>query len=192
MPKKTFYNLSDDKRKLIEDVLRDEFSRKPYQDCNVKAIVDRLSIARGSFYQYFDDLRDCYFYILDKDTQDIHLLFMSILRENNNAIFKSLNDFGKRVCDVIFSKDKYNIYKFRYLYWNNDLNDSWEDAKNEYYKIFRDDSDSSSQEIIHFVKAVIHSLIERNFKEEWSKEVFLEKYTLHIHWLKKGLENEDF
>ena len=66
MPKQTFYNLSEDKRNLIDEVLKDEFSTKPFKDCNVKNIVERLSIARGSFYQYFDDLMDSYFYILDK------------------------------------------------------------------------------------------------------------------------------
>ena len=50
MPKQTFYNLSEDKRNLIDEVLKDEFSTKPYKDCNVKNIVERLSIARGSFY----------------------------------------------------------------------------------------------------------------------------------------------
>ena len=38
MPKQTFYNLSEDKRKLIDEVLKDEFSTKPYKDCNVKNI----------------------------------------------------------------------------------------------------------------------------------------------------------
>ena len=192
MPKQTFYNLSEDKRNLIEEVLKNEFSKKPYKDCNVKNIVERLSIARGSFYQYFEDLKDCYFYILDKETKDVHLLFMSVLRQNNNDVLKALDVFGDEVCDLIFEDGEYDLYKFRYLYWNSDLVDGWKATKKEYYEIFHDNSDGMKLELVYFMKAIVHSLIERNFKENWSRDVFLKKYKLHINWLKKGVEDEDF
>ena len=47
------------------------------------------------------------------------------------------------------------------------------------------------QELVYFMKAIVHSLIERNFKEEWTRDVFIEKYRLHINRLKKGVEHED-
>ncbi|MDU5224087.1 MAG: TetR/AcrR family transcriptional regulator [Finegoldia magna] len=191
MPKQTFYNLSEDKRNLIDEVLKDEFSTKPYKDCNVKNIVERLSIARGSFYQYFDDLMDSYFYILDKETKDVHLLFMSVLKKNNNDVSVALDAFGDEVCDVIFEDSEYNLYKFRYLYWNSELEYGWRATKNEYYEIFHDNSDCMKQELVYFMKAIVHSLIERNFKEEWSRDIFIEKYNLHINWLKRGVENEN-
>ena len=191
MPKQTFYNLSEDKKNLIDKVLKDEFSSNPFKDCNVKNIVDRLSIARGSFYQYFDDLKDSYFYILDKETKDVHLLFMSVLRQNNNDVLKALDVFGDKVCDLIFEDGEYNLYKFRYLYWNSELEDGWKAKKNEYYAIFHNDKSSIDHELIYFMKAIVHGLIERNFKEEWSRDVFIEKYNLHINWLKRGVENEN-
>ena len=191
MPKQTFYNLSEDKKNLIDKVLKDEFSSKPFKDCNVKNIVDRLSIARGSFYQYFDDLKDSYFYILDKETKDVHLLFMSVLRQNNNDVLKALDVFGDKVCDLIFEDGEYNLYKFRYLYWNSELEDGWKAKKKEYYAIFHNDKSSIDHELIYFMKSIVHGLIERNFKEEWSRDVFIEKYNLHINWLKRGVENEN-
>ena len=191
MPKQTFYNLSEDKRKLIDEVLKDEFSTKPFKDCNVKNIVERLSIARGSFYQYFHDLMDSYFYILDKETKDVHLLFMSVLKKNNNDVSRALDAFGDEVCDVIFEDGEYNLYKFRYLYWNSELEDGWKAKKKEYYAIFHNDKSSIDHELIYFMKAIVHGLIERNFKEEWSRDVFIEKYNLHINWLKRGVENEN-
>lgn len=191
MPKQTFYNLSEEKKNLIDKVLKDEFSSKPFKDCNVKNIVDRLSIARGSFYQYFDDLKDSYFYILDKETKDVHFLFMSVLRQNNNDVLKALDVFGDEVCDLIFEDGEYNLYKFRYLYWNSELEDGWKAKKKEYYAIFHNDKSSIDHELIYFMKAIVHGLIERNFKEEWSRDVFIEKYNLHINWLKRGVENEN-
>ncbi|WP_049944401.1 TetR/AcrR family transcriptional regulator [Anaerococcus provencensis] len=56
MAKDTFYNLEEEKRAKITEVLISEFSQKPFADVSVKTIVERLGIARGSFYQYFEDL----------------------------------------------------------------------------------------------------------------------------------------
>lgn len=66
MPKETFFNLDEKKKENILEVLVDEFSAKPFKDVTVKSIVDRLKIAKGSFYQYFEDLEDSYFYILNQ------------------------------------------------------------------------------------------------------------------------------
>ena len=191
MPSETFYNLSEDKKDRIIESLKKTFAKKSIFEASVKEIVDDLNIARGSFYQYFDDLMDSYFYILDKETKDVHLLFMSVLKKNNNDVSVALDAFGDEVCDVIFADGEYNLYKFRYLYWNSELEDGWRATKNEYYEIFHDNSDCMKQELVYFMKAIIHSLIERNFKEEWSRDVFIEKYRLHINWLKKGVEHED-
>lgn len=55
LAKDTFYNLEEEKRAKITEVLISEFSQKPFADVSVKTIVERLGIARGSFYQYFED-----------------------------------------------------------------------------------------------------------------------------------------
>lgn len=57
MAKDTFYNLNEEKQDRIFKVLKDEFESKPFNEVTVKSIVEKLSIARGSFYQYFTTLR---------------------------------------------------------------------------------------------------------------------------------------
>ena len=47
------------------------------------------------------------------------------------------------------------------------------------------------QEKTYFFRAVVHSLMERNFREEWNKDTFVEKYKLHIKWIEEGIINED-
>ena len=42
-------------------------------------------------------------------------------------------------------------------------------------------------EKIYFFRAIVHSLIERNFREEWDKLTFIEKYKIHIEWIKEGI-----
>jgi AcrR family transcriptional regulator len=65
MPKDTFWNLPDDKRKLIIDIAIDEFAGHDYRAASLSRIVRRAGIAKGSFYQYFDDKRDLYLYLID-------------------------------------------------------------------------------------------------------------------------------
>ncbi|MCB0240988.1 MAG: TetR/AcrR family transcriptional regulator, partial [Anaerolineae bacterium] len=64
MPKETFFNLPDDKRSLICDVAIEEFTEYLYDQASVNRIVAKAGIAKGSFYQYFEDKKDLYMYVL--------------------------------------------------------------------------------------------------------------------------------
>jgi AcrR family transcriptional regulator len=63
MPKQTFFNLSDEKRESILGAAVAEFAEKGYKAASVSAIVAAAKIAKGSFYQYFEDKDDLYAYI---------------------------------------------------------------------------------------------------------------------------------
>ena len=65
MPKDTFLNLPDEKRQAILDVAIDEFSSKDFNAVSITHLVDRAGIAKGSFYQYFEDKRDLYLYLME-------------------------------------------------------------------------------------------------------------------------------
>lgn len=60
MPKKTFYNLPEEKRNKIIEAAKEEFSRVPIHEASIKNIVENSGIARGSFYQYFDSKEDLF------------------------------------------------------------------------------------------------------------------------------------
>ena len=189
MPKEVFFNLSDEKRDKITSVLRDEFRSKPFYKVNVKDIVEKAGIARGSFYQYFENLEDAYFTILNKETVDVHELFMKKFLLKCKDIIVALEEYATEIADILFDEDNYMIYKNRYLYWNEDLNCSWMSSHKSFDKSFSQMSDSKliDLEKIYFVKSVIHSLIERLFREGWSKEEFIEKYLKHLNYLDKGV-----
>jgi AcrR family transcriptional regulator len=65
MPKPTFYNLPDDKRTLIEDIAIDEFGERGFEGASISAMVARAGIAKGSFYQYFEDKHDLFMHLVD-------------------------------------------------------------------------------------------------------------------------------
>lgn len=65
MPKETFYNLPEDKRNRIIDAAIDEFATHPFHKARVTAIAEQAGIAMGSFYQYFEDKKDLYKYLME-------------------------------------------------------------------------------------------------------------------------------
>ena len=65
MPKKTFFNLPQEKRGMIEQAALDEFAEHGFDNSNMNRIVAQSKIAKGSFYQYFEDKKDLYFHLID-------------------------------------------------------------------------------------------------------------------------------
>ncbi len=63
MPKDTFFNLPDDKRALICKVAIQEFGENPFDQASVNRMVANAGIAKGSFYQYFEDKADLFLYV---------------------------------------------------------------------------------------------------------------------------------
>ncbi|HOB91853.1 MAG: TetR/AcrR family transcriptional regulator [Bacillota bacterium] len=64
MPKATFFNLPKEKQKRIIDAAIDEFAARPFHQARVTAIADQAGIPAGSFYQYFEDKKDLYKYLI--------------------------------------------------------------------------------------------------------------------------------
>ena len=64
MPKETFFNLPEDKRQRIIDLSLAEFAQNDYDTASISRIVAQAGIAKGSFYQYFENKEDLYTYLL--------------------------------------------------------------------------------------------------------------------------------
>ena len=64
MPKETFFNLPEDKRQQIIELSLAEFAENDYDTASISRIVAQAGIAKGSFYQYFENKEDLYTYLL--------------------------------------------------------------------------------------------------------------------------------
>lgn len=64
MPKTTFFNLSAARRMRIENAAIDEFAENGLRSAVLNNIVSKAGIAKGSFYQYFENIEDLYQHIL--------------------------------------------------------------------------------------------------------------------------------
>lgn len=66
MPKQTFYNLEEKKRLAILEAALEEFSKHPYNEASINTIVEKSNISKGSLYQYFEDKKDLYLYLIER------------------------------------------------------------------------------------------------------------------------------
>jgi len=69
MPTETFFNLPEGKRRAILDIAIEEFAENEYNSASISHIVAQAGIAKGSFYQYFENKEDLYRYLLTLGSQ---------------------------------------------------------------------------------------------------------------------------
>lgn len=97
MPKPTFLNLSKEKQDCLINAAKKEFSRVPFYEASIANIIKDAGIPRGSFYQYFDDKEDIFYFLLDEDSKRVYELFISIIKINNGDLFESFVDWFKSI-----------------------------------------------------------------------------------------------
>lgn len=106
MPNQTFFNLPKEKRELLIQSAKKEFSRVPLSEASIANIIKSAGIPRGSFYQYFEDKEDVFYYLLMKHAEEKRKEFAVIMNQNKGDLFATIIDAFE-----IIIKDEVN-YKF--------------------------------------------------------------------------------
>jgi len=89
LPTNTFFNLTEKKKNRVINAAIDEFSEKGYTKASITNIVNKAEIAKGSYYQYFEDKTDLYRYVLKKAVQKKLKYVKKELKDyNGNDFFK--------------------------------------------------------------------------------------------------------
>ena len=81
IPKETFYNLPEGKQQLLEKMAIREFAAFGYDKASINRFVDKCQIAKGSFYQYFEDKKDLFLYLITR-VNEKKLKFLSPVFQN--------------------------------------------------------------------------------------------------------------
>lgn len=97
MPKQTFFNLPDQKRKTLIQAAKKEFARAPYSEASIANIIKEAAIPRGSFYQYFEDKEDLYDYLLADLSERRQQSFIDSLKKHNGDLFAAISDNFKEI-----------------------------------------------------------------------------------------------
>jgi AcrR family transcriptional regulator len=87
MPKQTFLNLPEEKRKAFIEIALDEFANNDYNTASVSKIVEKAGIAKGSLYQYFEGKQDLFMYLLDFANQEMMGVIQQSPAPDANADF---------------------------------------------------------------------------------------------------------
>ncbi len=104
MPKSTFLNLPLEKREAIIGAAILEFKDNNFDSSSINKIVENSGISKGSFYQYFEDKKDLYKYIISLMAEK-KLKYMSPVMENpfNYDFFTLLREIY--LSGLSFAKD---------------------------------------------------------------------------------------
>ena len=86
MPKETFHNLPEEKKKAITNAFLREFAVHQYDEASLSAVVKSLGIAKGSVYQYFDDKLDLFIYLIE-ECSAVKMKYIGHLRRKNFTDF---------------------------------------------------------------------------------------------------------
>ena len=110
MPSKTFLNLSKDKQKILIEAAEREFSRVDFFSSSINQIIQDAGISRGSFYMYFVDKKDLYFYLLEQYSEILIDNMKEDLINNKGDLFKMFQDNIKRTY-YSFKNNNINFFK---------------------------------------------------------------------------------
>ena len=84
MPKQTFLNLPETKRNNVINAAIEEFAEYGLENASTNRIVKNSGIAKGSFYQYFEDKQDVFMYLLTVIEQKEMDFFKDVHPPDNN------------------------------------------------------------------------------------------------------------
>ncbi|KON88258.1 TetR family transcriptional regulator [Sporosarcina globispora] len=198
MPKITFFNLPEDKRENLVLAAKKEFARVPLYQASISNIIKDAKIPRGSFYQYFDDKEDAFFYLLNSHVSSYKLHFVQTIHKNNGDIFDAMIDFYT----AIITEEKENMQFLRNLFLNmthrignvmtrsfgeTDLNEDFKKITNliNHEQLNIEDE----HELFHMMQ-IISSVTFHNIVKKFARELPFDEavnnYRTEIYLLKKG------
>ncbi|WP_026582285.1 TetR/AcrR family transcriptional regulator [Bacillus sp. J33] len=198
MPKITFFNLPDDKRETLICAAKKEFARVPLYQASISNIIKDAKIPRGSFYQYFEDKEDAFFFLLANHVAAYKDYFVNSLQRYEGDIFEAMIDFYQ----VIITEEKENLQFLRNLFLNmthrienvfttsfgeTDMNENFKKIStlinHEMLNI------KNEHELFHMMQIIssvtFHNIVKK-FSGELTFEAALDNYKTQIHLLKKG------
>lgn len=207
MPTKTFFNLSDEKRNRLIDVAIKEFSEKSLNEASINTIIKNASIPRGSFYQYFENKEDLYFYIVKTIKTDSKELLKKEFIKADGDIFIGFRNYFPQLLSSMMDEPNANFYKQLFLHMDyratrevtpEDLSNYEEDfieANESIFNLIKREQlqVGSIQELNQLMRLIssimMHEIIE-GFATEYPQEKIKVNFGQKLNWLEFGAKKE--
>ncbi len=111
MPTQRFFNLKEEKKKIILDAAMHEFTRVPFSEVSINKIIHEADISRGSFYTYFEDKEDLARYILRGFREQFEKAVFETMDKAKGDFFEVPLLLLKRIMDEGTSGVGYKMYQ---------------------------------------------------------------------------------
>ena len=111
MPTKTFFHLPEEKQKRLLEAARIEFSRVPLKDASIANIVKIAEIPRGSFYQYFEDKEDLYYYYFETVRRDSSKDMFQLIKDVDGDLFEGFELYFTKIIREILVGENASFYR---------------------------------------------------------------------------------
>lgn len=201
MPKQTFIKLPNDKKETLISAAMKEFSRAPLFEASISNIIKEAGIPRGSFYQYFEDKEDLYYFLLDEYSQRLRTRFISILKKQNGDIMETFIESYRMMLINLQSIESRQFFRNAFLNMNYKAENTLtpDVSKEQLHTRLAEvvglvDQDklniTDETELVHvlkIMKAITFQNLILVFAKDLSIEESLRNYTLEVNLLKKGL-----
>ncbi|MFE8697477.1 TetR/AcrR family transcriptional regulator [Cytobacillus sp. FJAT-53684] len=198
MPKITFFNLPEEKKQTLIQAAKIEFSRVPLYEASITNIIKSAGIPRGSFYQYFEDKEDAFFFLLNEWAKENKNHFIFILIKNNGDLFETMKEFFQV---IIMEEENFHFLKNTFLNMTHRIERTFArsfnvNERNEGFEKISSLIDlsilniSDEKELFYVLKIILAVTI-RNFIDKFARDLSAEEavniYMIEMNLLKKGL-----
>ena len=110
MPTQTFSKLPEEKKEKILKAAKKEFARVPIEEVSIKNIVNEAEIARGSFYQYFENKEDLLKYMIQSNMQLVEAYIEKKLIQKKGDIFEVYIAMFDYITKQLIKKEEVALY----------------------------------------------------------------------------------
>ncbi|MFC3041109.1 TetR/AcrR family transcriptional regulator [Virgibacillus xinjiangensis] len=205
MPKPTFFNLPEEKRQKLVHAAEEEFSRVPLFEASISNIVKAAGIPRGSFYQYFEDKEDIFFFLLNEQAEKRKESLISMLKKYDGDIFKAVTEIYRKFLYELPDEEERNFLKNAFLNVTHKIEDAFTTMfsgtqSNEQIEeikrlINRDILNISEEKELFYIVQIITAVVFRNFVEKFARELSddeaMDNFIVEMNLLKRGLHKQN-
>jgi len=200
LPKQTFFNLPEEKQATILDAAKREFARVPFAKASISNIIKDADISRGSFYQYFANKEDLFFYLLENIVKESHIQSIDTLKKHNGDIFAAITEIFHSTLEELNDKNLQSFYKNLFLHLDykteqtviNNISAYGLDKRFSEFREYIDTTNlnvNNDEELFHVIQMTA-AMMMQNFVKKFAKNLTNEEvkktYSMQLDLLKRG------
>lgn len=183
------------------EAAKKEFSRVSLYDASIANILKTAGIPRGSFYQYFENKEDAFFYLVGEHARKRFETFIALLETHDGDLFEATRVMFHTMLSFSYENGQNNFIRNVLLNMNYKIEKTFtqtltrETIDQRYEEIFllvnknqfEIDNKSDLYHVLQILSAVTFHNLVQSIADELTLEEALGKYDKEISMIKRGL-----